>query len=67
MNGSNDLCHALQTAPLRETQPDGSRHPFDTFICAKTPSGRWGDPEDMVGPCVFLASHASDFVHGQIL
>ena len=56
-----------QTAPLRETQPDGSRHPFDTFICAKTPSGRWGDPEDMVGPCVFLASHASDFVNGQIL
>ena len=56
-----------QTAPLRETQPDGSRHPFDTFICAKTPAGRWGDPEDMVGPCVFLASHASDFVNGQIL
>ena len=56
-----------QTAPLRETQPDGSRHPFDTFICAKTPAGRWGTPEDMVGPCVFLASHASDFVNGQIL
>ena len=56
-----------QTAPLREIQPDGSRHPFDTFICAKTPAGRWGNPEDMVGPCVFLASHASDFVNGQIL
>ena len=27
-----------QTAPLREIQPDGSRHPFDTFICAKTPA-----------------------------
>ena len=56
-----------QTAPLRERQPDGSRHPFDQFIVAKTPAGRWGDPEDMVGPCVFLASHASDFVNGQIL
>ena len=56
-----------QTAPLREIQPDGSRHPFDSFIVAKTPAGRWGDPEDMVGPCVFLASHASDFVNGQIL
>ena len=56
-----------QTAPLREIQPDGSRHPFDTFICAETPAGRWGTPEDMVGPCVFLASHASDFVNGQIL
>ena len=50
-----------------ERQPDGSRHPFDQFIVAKTPAGRWGDPEDMVGPCVFLASHASDFVNGQIL
>ena len=56
-----------QTAPLRERQPDGSRHPFDSFIVAKTPAGRWGEPEDMVGPCVFLASHASDFVNGQIL
>ena len=56
-----------QTAPLREIQPDGSRHPFDRFITAKTPAGRWGEPEDMVGPCVFLASHASDFVNGQIL
>ena len=33
----------------------------------KDEAGRWGDPEDMVGPCVFLASHASDFVNGQIL
>ena len=30
-----------QTAPLRERQPDGSRHPFDQFIVAKTPAGRW--------------------------
>lgn len=56
-----------QTAPLRETQPDGSRHPFDQFILAKTPAGRWGEAEDMVGPAVFLASNASDFVNGQIL
>ena len=56
-----------QTAPLRERQPDGSRSPFDAFIISKTPAGRWGEAEDMVGPCVFLASHASDFVNGQIL
>ena len=56
-----------QTAPLREIQPDGSRHPFDKFILGKTPAGRWGEPEDMVGPCVFLASSASDFVNGHIL
>ena len=56
-----------QTAPLREPQPDGSRHPFDSFIIAKTPAGRWGTPEDLMGPAVFLASDASDFVNGQVL
>ena len=57
-----------QTAPLREPQPDGSKAPFDMFITeTKTPAGRWGDPEDLAGPAVFLASSASDFVNGQIL
>ncbi len=56
-----------QTAPLRELQADGSRHPFDQFIIAKTPAARWGNPEDLVGPAVFLASAASDFVNGHVL
>jgi gluconate 5-dehydrogenase len=56
-----------QTAPLREKQPDGSRHPFDSFIIAKTPAARWGIPEDLSGPAIFLASDASDFVNGHIL
>ncbi|EKC79297.1 gluconate 5-dehydrogenase, partial [human gut metagenome] len=56
-----------QTAPLREIQPDGSRHPFDQFIVAKTPAARWGNAEDLGGPAVFLASEASDFVNGLIL
>ena len=56
-----------QTAPLRERQPDGSRHPFDQFIVAKTPAARWGTTDDLKGPAVFLASDASDFVNGHIL
>ena len=56
-----------QTAPLREKQADGSRHPFDSFIIAKTPAARWGNPEDLAGPAVFLASEASNFVNGHIL
>ncbi len=56
-----------QTAPLREIQPDGSRHPFDQFILAKTPAARWGAPEDLAGPAVFLASDASNFVNGHVL
>jgi len=51
-----------QTAPLRE---DG--HPFNNFIISKTPAARWGKTEDLVGPSVFLASDASDFVNGHIL
>ncbi len=56
-----------QTAPLREIQEDGSQHPFDKFIISKTPAARWGNPEDLAGPVVFLASEASDFVNGHIL
>ncbi len=73
--GYNIQCNAIgpgyiatpQTAPLREVQPDGSPHPFDTFLMAKTPAGRWGETADLEGPAVFLASDASDFVNGQVL
>jgi len=56
-----------QTAPLREPQADGSPHPFDSFIVAKTPANRWGTPSDLQGPVVFLASEASNFVNGHVL
>lgn len=56
-----------QTAPLRERQADGSRHPFDAFIIGKTPAARWGSTEDLKGSAVFLASAASDFVNGHVL
>lgn len=56
-----------QTAPLRELQPNGERHPFDKFIISKTPAARWGTPDDLAGPAIFLASDASDFVNGHIL
>ena len=56
-----------QTEPLRQRQADGSRHPFDRFIIGKTPAGRWGKAEDLMGPAVFLASDASNFVNGHIL
>ena len=73
--GANIQCNGIgpgyiatpQTAPLRERQADGSRHPFDSFICAKTPAGRWLEPEELGGPAVFLASKASDAVNGHLL
>lgn len=40
---------------------------FNKWICGRTPAGRWGKPEELAGPAVFLASRASDFVNGQIL
>ncbi|AWS41424.1 SDR family oxidoreductase [Streptosporangium sp. 'caverna'] len=36
-------------------------------IRARIPAGRWGDPEDLVGAAVFLASSASDYVNGHLL
>ena len=73
--GENIQCNGIgpgyiatsQTAPLRERQADSSRHPFDQFIISKTPAGRWGTTDDLVGPTVFLASDASNFVNGHIL
>ncbi|MDD2797564.1 MAG: gluconate 5-dehydrogenase [Bacteroidales bacterium] len=51
-----------QTAPLREPG-----HPFNTFIVGRTPAERWGTPEDLQGPAIFLSSRASDFVNGHVL
>ena len=51
-----------QTAPIRV---DG--HPLNDFIVGRTPAGRWGDPDDLQGTAVYLASAASDFVNGQVI
>lgn len=49
------------TGPLT-VDPDFNRH-----LCARTPAGRWGEPHELVGATVFLASRASDFMNGQLL
>lgn len=51
-----------QTEPIRV---DG--HPFNDFIINRTPAAKWGDPDDLQGATIFLASKASDFVTGQIV
>lgn len=51
-----------QTAPLRE-----EGNPFNSFIISKTPAARWGETDDLIGPAVFLASAASNFVNGHVL
>lgn len=68
--GYNIQCNGLgpgyiatpQTEPLRT-----NGHPFNDFIIAKTPAARWGETDDLVGPAIFLASDASNFVNGHIL
>ncbi len=51
-----------QTAPIRV---DG--HPFNDFIINRTPAAKWGDPNDLQGAAIFLASNASNFVNGHVL
>lgn len=51
-----------QTEPIR-----AAGHPFNEFILQRTPAGRWGIPDDLMGTTIFLASAASDFVNGQII
>jgi 2-deoxy-D-gluconate 3-dehydrogenase len=36
-------------------------------ILERIPAGRWGEPSDVAGAAVFLASAASDYVHGHVL
>ena len=51
-----------QTAPIRV-----GGHPFNEFIIKRTPARRWGNPDELQGAAIFLASKASDFVNGHIL
>lgn len=51
-----------QTAPIRV---DG--HPFNDLVMTRTPAGRWGEPEDLGGAAVLLASEAGRFINGQII
>ncbi len=51
-----------QTKPIRV---DG--HPFNDFIVNRTPVGRWGEPSELAGTAIYLASNASNFVNGHIV
>jgi len=51
-----------QTAPIRT-----EGHPFNNLVMTRTPAGRWGEPEDLVGAALLLASRAGDYINGQIL
>ena len=49
------------------TRPLAEDPTFDAWLRSRTPAGRWGDPSELVGTTVYLASRASDFVNGQII
>lgn len=53
---ATDNTRALQADPVRSRQ-----------ILDRIPAGRWGSPDDIVGPAVFLVSAAANYVHGEIL
>ena len=53
--------HSDLTAPLAEN-PD-----FDAWVKMRSPANRWGEPHELVGPAVFLASDASSYVNGQVI
>lgn len=66
----NIQCNGLGPGYIETPQTEPIRvkgHPFNEFIIAKTPAARWGKTDDLIGPAVFLASQASDFVNGHVL
>jgi gluconate 5-dehydrogenase len=40
---------------------------FDAWVRKRTPAGRWGQPDELAGLAVFLASAASNYVTGQMI
>jgi gluconate 5-dehydrogenase len=55
----------FMTELTRPLAREGS--PFNDFIINRTPAGRWGNPDELQGAAIFLASSASDFVNGHVL
>jgi gluconate 5-dehydrogenase len=49
------------------TQPLVDDPEFNQWICGRTPAGRWGRPEELIGTAVFLAGDASNYVNGQVI
>ncbi|GAB6052826.1 hypothetical protein JCM17960_16460 [Magnetospira thiophila] len=49
------------------TSPLVADEKFTAWLSARTPAGRWGEVEELVGACVFLSAPASNFVNGHIL
>ena len=61
----NAIAPGYMRTPLNE--PLWSDPVFDEWLRKRTPAQRWGEPEELVGACVFLASDAASFVNGHVL
>jgi len=53
---------ATELSAALQNNPD-----FDSYIRKRTPAGRWGEPDELAGPAVFLASDAASYVNGHLL
>lgn len=61
----NCICPGYFKTPLTEQyQTDPQYKDFNSYILSRTPAGRWGEPADLRGTVIFLASKASDYVSG---
>ena len=54
----------MRTALTEQYSIDPQYKDYNDYIIGRTPAGRWGNPEDLKGAVIFLASSASDFVTG---
>lgn len=67
--GSNLQVNAIGPGYFKTelTKPLVENAEFNTWICKRTPAGRWGNPDELIGTAIYLAAPASNFVNGQII
>ena len=61
----NALAPGYFETPLTEALVNDTQ--FNTWLCNRTPSNRWGKLDELIGACIFLSSNASSFVNGQTI
>jgi gluconate 5-dehydrogenase len=61
----NAIAPGYIRTPLNQALMDDEK--FSAWVSARTPAGRWAEPDELIGAAIFLASEAASYVNGHVL